>query len=99
MYLLIYGEWEQCIVASARTIQFLNQAHLPMVGGVHLVSQNCFCADLYMCVCQPPRLLLTSGMMWREMDPIKLVKQLLQLSYSNCSCYHYWVWPLLWYIL
>ena len=53
MYLLMCDEWEQCIVASARTTQFLNQAHLPVVGSVHLVSQNCFCADVYTCVSAP----------------------------------------------
>ena len=38
-------------------------------------------------VCLPPRLLITSGMMWREMDPMQLVKQDLQLLYGNCSRY------------
>ena len=31
------------------------------------------------CVCPPPRLLITSGMMWRDMNPMRLVKQVLQL--------------------
>ena len=31
------------------------------------------------CVCPPPRLLITSGVMWRDMDPMQLVKQVLQL--------------------
>ena len=30
-------------------------------------------------VCPPPRLLITSGVMWRDMDPMRLVKQVLQL--------------------
>ena len=30
------------------------------------------------CVCPPPRLLITRGVMWRDMDPIRLVKQVLQ---------------------
>ena len=29
-------------------------------------------------MCPPPRL-LTSGVMWRDMDPMRLVKQVLQL--------------------
>ena len=40
-----------------------------------------------MCVCLPPRLLITSGVMWRDMDLIQLVKQVLQLLYDNCSHY------------
>ena len=37
------------------------------------------------CVSPPPRLLITSGVMWRDMDPIiRLVKQFLELLYS---CY------------
>ena len=31
------------------------------------------------CVCPCPRLLITSGVMWRDMDLIRLVKQVLQL--------------------
>ena len=50
------------------------------------------CGRLYMCVCLcvclPPRLLITRGVMWHDMDPIRLVKQVLQLLYGNCSCYH-----------
>ena len=34
-----------------------------------------------------PRLLITSGMIWRDMDPICLVKQGLQLLYGSCSHY------------
>ena len=40
------------------------------------------------CVCvSAPRLLITSGRMWRDMDPIRLVKQVLQSLYGNCSRY------------
>ena len=38
-----------------------------------------------MCVHPPPRLLITSGVMWCDMDSISLVKQVLQLSYGSCS--------------
>ena len=31
------------------------------------------------CVCPPLRLLITSGVMWHDMDPLRLVKQVLQL--------------------
>ena len=42
---------------------------------------------VFVCVCPRPRLLITSGVMWRDMKPIRLVKQVLQLLYWNCSQY------------
>ena len=40
------------------------------------------------CVCvSAPTLLITSGLMWHDMDLICLVKQFLQLLYGNCSHY------------
>ena len=51
----------------------------------------CLCVCVYVCVyvcVSALRLLITSGMMWYDMDPTQLVKQVLQLSYSNCSQYH-----------
>ena len=55
----------------------------------------CLCVCLYacvhvcvcMCVYPPPRLLIANGMMWHDMDPIRLVKQVLQLLYGNCGRY------------
>ena len=35
----------------------------------------CLCVN----VCLPLRLLITSGIVWRDMDPIRLVKHVLQL--------------------
>ena len=49
----------------------------------------CVCLCMYL----PLRLLITSGVMWHAMDPIQLVKQVLQLSYGNCSYYRKWAWP------
>ena len=50
------------------------------------------CGRLYVClcvfVCPSPRQLITSGVMWRDMDLIWLVKQVLQLLYGNCTHYH-----------
>ena len=39
-------------------------------AGACLVSSNCFCADIgmFLCVCLPPRLLITSGMIWTPYD-------------------------------
>ena len=45
-------------------------------------------AGVCICVSPLPRLLITSGVMWHDMDPIQLVKQVLQLLYGNCSHYH-----------
>ena len=38
-------------------------------------------------VCPRPRLLITSDVMWRDIDLLQLVKQVLQLLYSDCSRY------------
>ena len=39
----------------------------------------------YVCVCPPPRLVIISGVMWRDIDLIWLVKQVLQLLYGSYS--------------
>ena len=44
----------------------------------------CVCLCVCVCVCPPLRLLITAGVMWCDMDPIQLVKQVLQLLYGNC---------------
>ena len=31
-------------------------------------SSFCFCVDGHLCVCPPPRLLITSGMIWSQYD-------------------------------
>ena len=77
------------------TFAFLNQAragHRPArawflkIDPVRIVGMRvrvCVCV----CVCPRPRLLITSGMIWRDVNLIRLVKQVLQLSYGNYSCY------------
>ena len=45
------------------------------------------CVFVCVCVCPPPRLLITSGVMWCDIDSRRLVKQVLQLLYGNCSRY------------
>ena len=45
------------------------------------------CVCVCVCVCLPLRLLITSGVIWRDMDPMRLVKQVLQLLCGNCSRY------------
>ena len=64
---------------------FLNQACAGLwparawflkVEPVRIVSM---CVYVCVClrVCPPPRLLITSGVMWHDIDPIQLVKQVL----------------------
>ena len=43
---------------------------------------------VFICVCPRPRLLIISGMIWHDMNLIRMVKQVLQLLYDNFSCYH-----------
>ena len=45
------------------------------------------CVFVCVCVCSRPRLLITSGVIWRDTNLIRLVKQVLQLLYGNCSRY------------
>ena len=45
------------------------------------------CVCVCVCVCLPPRLLINNGVIWRDMDPMQLVKQVLQLLYGNYSLY------------
>ena len=47
----------------------------------------CVCVCVCVCVSPPLRQLITSGVMWHDMDSIRLVKQVIQLLYGNCSCY------------
>ena len=46
-----------------------------------------------LCVCLSLRLLVTSGVMWHDMNLIRLVKQVLQLLYGNYSRYGQWALP------
>ena len=55
--------------------------------GSTLVSRNwscprsvCICVSVSVSLCPPPRLLINSGMMWHDMDPMWLVNKL----YSFC---------------
>ena len=47
----------------------------------------CVCVCVCVCVCPRPRLLITSGVIWCDMNLIRLVKQVLQLLYGNYSRY------------
>ena len=47
----------------------------------------CVCVCVCVCVSPCPRILITSGIMWHDMDLIRLVKEVLQLLYGNWSHY------------
>ena len=66
---------------------FKPDAHWHVPGCLKLFL--CGCLYVCLCVCLPliMRLLITSGMMWHDMGPMQLVKQVLQLLYGNCSHY------------
>ena len=72
----------------AKNVDFLNQASDGFLKIVFMWMSVCVCVCLCVYVCPPPRLLITSNTMWHDMDPIWLVKQVLQLLYGNCSWYH-----------
>ena len=63
---------------------FLNQARPSLQSArtwfLRIVSvQTSVCVFVFVCVCPPPRLLIIIGVMWRDMDPMRLLKQVLQL--------------------
>ena len=68
-------------------VLFLNQARTWFLT-IDPVRIVCMRAHVCVCVCPRPRLLITSGVMWRDIDLIRLVKQVLQLLYGDCSRYH-----------
>ena len=41
------------------------------------------CVCVCVCVSAPEAILITSGMMWRDMDPMRFVKQVLQLCMAT----------------
>ena len=60
-----------------KPIEFLNQAHAWFLIIVSVQMFVCVCVCVF--VHPPPRLLITSGMMWHDMDPTLLVKK-----FYNC---------------
>ena len=70
---------------------FLNQAcagrrtaHAWFLKIVSVRMSVCVCA----CICaSAPGAVNNCGVMWHDMDPVQLVKQVLQLLYGNCSRY------------
>ena len=69
-------------------IPFLNQARARFlkIDPARIVGMRirvCVCV----CVCPRPRLLITSGVIWRDMNLIRLVKQVLQLLDGKYSRY------------
>ena len=56
-------------------LKFLNQARTWFLD-IDLVREVCVCVCVSVClcvcvsVCPPPRLVITSGVIWHDMDPI-----------------------------
>ena len=57
------------------------------IVGMRVRVCTCVCVCVCVCVCPHPRLLIISGVIWHDMNLIRLVKQVLQLLYSNCNRY------------
>ena len=55
----------------------------------------CVCVCVCMCVCLSllTRLLITSGVIWHDVDSVSLVKQGSKPLYGSCSHYQQWAWP------
>ena len=73
------------IIVLHRQHFFLNQARAGYrparacflkVDPVQIISM-CVCLRVCVCVCPPPKILITSSVMWHDIDPIRLVKQVL----------------------
>ena len=60
---------------------------LKIIVSVRTSVGVCVCLCVCVCVCRPPRLSITSGTMWHDTDPMRLIKKVLQLLYGNCSHY------------
>ena len=70
--------------ASHNIYIYIYSAWFLKIGPVWIVGMRvCVCV----CVCPHPRLLMTSGVMWHDMELIQLFIQVLKLLYSNCSRY------------
>ena len=65
--------------------QLLNQARawFPEIDPVR--TSVCMCVCVCLCVCPLSRLLITSGVIWHDMDHKQLVMKVLQLLYGNCN--------------
>ena len=74
------------LLNQARTGLWLACAWFLKIVSVRTSVCICVCMCVLICV-STPRLLITSGVMWCDMDLIQLVKHVLQLLYGNCSHY------------
>ena len=55
---------------------FLNQASAGLWAGVHMVSMNWYCPrSVCVCVCLPPRLAISSGVIWNWTCHVKSIRK------------------------
>ena len=79
----------KCTLFVRHVASLLNQARrawflkIDLVWIVGMRVRVCACV----CVCLRPRLLITSGMICRDVNLIQLVEQVLQLLYGNYNHY------------
>ena len=91
--------WFIALKADLLTTKYFNHYFLNQVSAGRRPALAWFskililCGRLYACVCvcscvyPPTRLLITSGVIWRDMGHKRLVIKVLQLLYGNCSRY------------
>ena len=79
---VVNSEEYQSLLNQARAGRRLARAWFLKIDSVRIV-----CMRACVCECPRPRLLITSGVMWRDINLIRLVKQVLQLLYGDCSRY------------
>ena len=70
---------EYCSILDGSNLHtFLNQVHAGCGRRVAGFLKLLLCGlSVCVCVCPPPRLLIISGVMWHDIDPIQLVQQVL----------------------
>ena len=62
-------------VSAKRSSNFLNQVHWPARAWFLKIVFVRMSVCVFVCVSPPPRLLITSGVMWLDMDPMQSVKK------------------------
>ena len=94
-YCFCPGSWYACVcVCVCVCVCALVCACAYMHKCVFCVYTHAWFACVHMCVCPLHGLLITVSALWHDMEPIWLVKQVLQLLCSCCSQYHWYRYSL-----